>query len=114
MRAANYLQRFFKTDITALLVFEGQKIDIKFTLDGCETDVNSLSGGEFARVVLAFAIAMAEMNDIHTLMLDESFASLDADTTENVLETIKDNYNGNIIIIAHQTTTGVFDQIILV
>lgn len=114
LRAANYLQRFFKNDMTASLVFEGQKIDIKFTLDGCETDVNSLSGGEFARVVLAFAIAMAEMNNIQTLMLDESFASLDADTTENVLETIKENFNGNIIIIAHQTTTGVFDQIIQV
>jgi DNA repair exonuclease SbcCD ATPase subunit len=113
-RAANYLQRFFKNDITALLVFEGQKIEMNLKLNDCETDVNSLSGGEFARVVLAFAIAMAEMNNIKTLMLDESFASLDAETTDNVLETIKDNFNGNIIIIAHQTTTGVFDQVIQV
>lgn len=112
-RAANYLQRFFSNnDMTALLVFEGQKIELLLKLDDCETDINSLSGGEFARVVLAFAITMAEMNDIKTLMLDESFASLDADTTENVLETIKENFAGNIIIIAHQTTTGVFDQVL--
>ena len=90
----------------------GTKIELLLKLDDCETDINSLSGGEFARVVLAFAITMAEMNDIKTLMLDESFASLDADTTENVLETIKENFAGNIIIIAHQTTTGVFDQVL--
>jgi DNA repair exonuclease SbcCD ATPase subunit len=115
LRAGIYLSRFFPA-VTASLVFEAkslaEKIDLKIELDGEATDINSLSGGECARLVLAFAIAMAEMNDIRTLMLDESFAALDAETTECVLEAIKENYFGKVIVIAHQTTKGLFDDVI--
>ena len=103
--------------ISAVLVFEKtkiatEKIDLAVTMDGIQSDINSLSGGEFARVVLSFAIAMAEMNNIRTLLLDESFSSLDACTTETVLDAIKENYTGQVIVIAHQTTKGVFDAVV--
>jgi len=115
LRAGIYLSGFLPS-VVASLIFDtkrlSEKIDVKIELNGESTDVNSLSGGEFARLVLAFAIAMAEMNDIRTLMLDESFAALDAETTECVLNTIKENYIGKVIIIAHQTTKGIFDTVI--
>lgn len=114
VRASLYLSRFFRDDIKVELVFDQkQKIEMNIVLDGNDTDVNSLSGGEFARVVLAFALAMIEMNNVNLLMLDESFASLDSDTAENVLDVIKENFKGKkIIVVAHQTTKGIFDEII--
>lgn len=115
LRAGIYLSRFLP-NVNGNLIFDtkktSEKIDIKIEINGECTDINSLSGGEFARLVLAFALAMAEMNNIHTLMLDESFAALDADTTECVLDTIKENYVGKVIIIAHQTTKGLFDDVV--
>lgn len=115
LRAGIYLQRILPS-VTANLVFEAknttEKIELKLNIDNLPTDVNSLSGGEFARLVLAFAIAMAEMNNVDLLILDESFASLDSETTEIVLCAIKENYFGKVIVIAHQTTKGVFDEVI--
>lgn len=112
LRAGIYLSRILP-DLTATLAFDStDKIDLKLVMEDEQTDINALSGGEFARVVIAFALAMAEMNNVKTLLLDESFASLDAESTEIVLEAIKENYVGKVIVIAHQTTKGVFDQVI--
>jgi ABC-type multidrug transport system fused ATPase/permease subunit len=63
-------------------------------------------------VVLAFALALAEIHDIKILMLDESMASLDADTTDIVVSAISENFNGNVLLIAHQITKGKFDQVL--
>lgn len=71
-----------------------------------------LSGGERARVSLAFTVAMAEIYQVRLLLLDEFVASLDQETTSVVIETLCANFHGQIICIAHQTTTGVFNQII--
>lgn len=115
LRAGIYLRRILP-NVEAELVFETknttEKIDLKIRIDELPTDINSLSGGEFARLVLSFAIAMAEMNNVGILFLDESFSSLDSETTETVLATIKENYFGKVIIIAHQTTKGVFDEVV--
>lgn len=115
IRVGIYLQRILPS-VTATLVFEekniSEKVDVKIYINDMLTDVNSLSGGEFARLAIVFAIAMAEMNNVDTLFLDESFASLDSDSTETVLNAIKDNYFGNVIVIAHQTTKGVFDEVL--
>ena len=115
IRVGIYLQRILPS-VTANIVFEAknvsEKVDIKIYINDMPTDVNSLSGGEFARLAIVFAIAMAEMNNVDTLFLDESFASLDSDSTETVLDAIKDNYFGKVIVIAHQTTKGVFDEVV--
>jgi len=107
-----YTSAFFPlADVCATLSFETDKIAMAITFDENECDVSSLSGGEFARIVLAFAISLAQINAVPVLLLDESLASLDADTSDSVMSALRDNYGGKVIVIAHQTTKGVFDQI---
>jgi energy-coupling factor transporter ATP-binding protein EcfA2 len=109
-RAQIYLDKFLP-DVNVSLVFNG-RLDIDVIYKQHASDLGSLSGGEFARVVLAFTIAMAEMNNVYLLLLDESLSSLDADTTSEVINVVKANYSGQVISIAHQTTKGVFDQVV--
>lgn len=107
----SYLSKFAE-NIQVNLVFDGTRLTTDVYINNHEADINSLSGGEVARVILAFTLALAEMNNIKLLMLDESVASLDQDTTTVVIETIKNNYTGKVICIAHQTMTGIFDKVI--
>lgn len=108
----SYLDKF-ADHIQVYLVFDGARLTTEVQLHGAyDTDIHSLSGGEVARVILAFTLALAEMNHVRLLMLDESVASLDQDTTTTVIETIKQNYSGKVICIAHQTMTGIFDNVI--
>lgn len=102
----------FTDNIQVYLIFDGVRLTTNVLLNDHETDINSLSGGEIARVILAFTLALAEMHDIKLLMLDESVASLDQETTTTVIDTIKSNYIGKVICIAHQTMTGIFDKVI--
>jgi ABC-type bacteriocin/lantibiotic exporter with double-glycine peptidase domain len=47
------------------------------------------------------------------ILLDESIASLDSDLTNDILEKLKEGLtNKRIIVVAHQLSTGIFDQII--
>lgn len=70
-----------------------------------------LSGGELARVILAYTLALSEMFSNPILLLDECTASLDEDTTNTVFEVIKENFQGKmVIIIAHQIVQGTFDK----
>jgi ABC-type transport system involved in cytochrome bd biosynthesis fused ATPase/permease subunit len=72
-----------------------------------------LSGGELSRVILAYTMALAEMFNTPLLLLDECTASLDQDLSETVFNSIRENFNGKIILlIAHQVVTGTFDKII--
>lgn len=107
----SYLTKF-APNVNVDLVFDDLKLTTDVFIDGHESDINSLSGGEVARVILAFTLALAEMNDIKFLMLDESVASLDQDTTTTVIETIKNNFSGKVICVAHQTMKGIFDRVI--
>lgn len=106
-----YLGLFCET-ITANISLETDKVNIVINIDDNETDVSSVSGGEYARIVLAFAVAMAEITNAPMLMLDEILSSLDSDTSNLVLDALKSNYDGCILIIAHQITIGGFSQVI--
>ena len=80
-----------------------------------ECDLNMLSGGELARIILAYTLALSEIFNTPLLMLDECTASLDQDLTSDVFETIKDNFKGKLVlIVAHQIITGTFDNVIKV
>lgn len=105
---------YFLENIFVYLAFDkdGTKLNVNVTQNNFESDLNNLSGGELARVILAFTIALAEMNNVKLLLLDECVSSLDQETTTNVIETVQNNFNGTIICIAHQTTTGIFDQVV--
>jgi DNA repair exonuclease SbcCD ATPase subunit len=89
------------------------QINIDIEYKGMETDLSSLSGGELSRVILAFTLALSEIFNCPILLLDESTASLDQDTTTIVFEAIKENFKNKIVIIvAHQVVLGIFDKII--
>jgi exonuclease SbcC len=78
-----------------------------------ECDLNSLSGGETARIILAFVLALNEMFSIPVLLLDEILASLDESTTNIVINCIKEHYKGKVILfICHQTIEGSFDHVL--
>jgi ABC-type bacteriocin/lantibiotic exporter with double-glycine peptidase domain len=49
------------------------------------------------------------------MLLDECTASLDQNLTTQVVNAIRDNYEGKmVIIVAHQCITGIFDREIIV
>ena len=116
-----YLDAFFENDPISvqLNAFKQVKkntkpqINLEIEYKGMECDLYMLSGGEMARVVLAYTLALAEMFNTPLLMLDECTASLDQETADDVFEAIRENFNGKLtIIIAHQVVTGTFDKII--
>ncbi|MGL5962336.1 MAG: AAA family ATPase [Cetobacterium sp.] len=104
---------YFLENVTVCLAFDkdGTRLNVNVTQNNFESDLNNLSGGELARVILAFTIALADMNNVKLLLLDECVSSLDQETTTSVIKTIQNNFTGQIICIAHQTTTGIFDHV---
>jgi exonuclease SbcC len=116
-----YLDHFFPDNpiLVKLQTFKETKKDNKpqITIDidykGMETDLTSLSGGELSRVILAFTLALSEIFNSPILLLDESTASLDQDSTTIVFDAIKENFkNKFVLIVAHQVVLGIFDKII--
>lgn len=81
---------------------------------GIEHTFDMLSGGEQARVILAYTLALSDMFQTPVLMLDECTSSLDSELTGNVIETIKENFKHKLVLIsAHQLNTeSHFDNII--
>ena len=119
VHAQLYIDNFLE-NVSVTLLFdksggknvENNKLTVDVVHDGHQSDLSSLSGGELARVVLAYTIALAEINNVKLLLLDECVASLDQETTTTVIDTIRKNFNGVVICIAHQTTTGIFDHVL--
>lgn len=121
LHSQNYLDHFFPDNpITVnLSCFKETKknskpqINVEISYKGMDCDINSLSGGETSRVILAFTLALAEMFNTPLLMLDECTASLDSESTSIVFDTIKENFkNKSVLVVAHQCTEGIFDKII--
>lgn len=78
-------------------------------------NLNSLSGGELARVSLAITLALNKTANSPILMLDESLSALDADLIDDVIETLKSvssQYNLPILVVLHNTCLGNFDTIV--
>ena len=89
------------------------QINIDIDYKSMETDLTSLSGGELSRVILAFTLALSEIFNSPILLLDESTASLDQESTTIVFDAIKENFkNKFVLIVAHQVVLGIFDKII--
>ena len=88
-------------------------INLSIDYKGIECDMTMLSGGEQSRVVLAYALALAERFGAPLMLLDECTASLDQDLTSVVFDAIRSNFNGRMtLIIAHQIIQGTFDKVI--
>lgn len=112
LHAQIYLDHMFSGNLQVTLVFDSLKLNVVVFHDQHESDINNLSGGELARVILAYTIAIAEINNIKLLLLDECMASLDQETSNLVINTIKQNFSGDIFCIAHQTTKGIFEEVV--
>jgi DNA repair exonuclease SbcCD ATPase subunit len=124
----DYLEKFFPNDsmIVDIVPFKEKikngksenseikpGIDIKVCYKGEEVELSSLSGGEYDRVSLAIMLSFNHICKSDIILLDESISSLDADLTNDILEKLKENLvNKRIIVVAHQLSTGIFDQII--
>lgn len=117
-----FLQEFFEDPIFAnLSCFKEDKkkndkpqinLDIKYK--HMETTLEALSGGEYARVNLAFTLALAKIFNTPLLLLDETLSSLDEDIADVVFTAIKKHFkNIPVISILHQVSSeGDFDEVI--
>jgi len=86
-------------------------VDILYKSMKCNLD--SLSGGELSRVILAYSFSMSEIFNNPLIMLDESISTLDENLTLEILDAIKENASHRLIlIISHQVVSGIFDKII--
>jgi DNA repair exonuclease SbcCD ATPase subunit len=89
------------------------QLTILIEYKGMECDTGMLSGGELARVTMAYTLALAEMFNSSLLMLDESTSNLDQGLTHTVFQSIRENFNGKlVVVVAHQVVTGTFDHIL--
>jgi len=113
LKTQNYLDLFLD-NVRVSLTFDASmsKMSLNLFQNEHECDLHSLSGGEMSRLMIAFTVAIAELNRIPFLLLDECFSSLDEDTSERVLHAIRDNFHGTILCIAHQMTTGLYDTVL--
>lgn len=118
-----YLDAFFPDDPLEVKVLlrktskttkvETTQVNLQVFYKNTEVDISTLSGGEYDRVVLAFALALTEMNTSPFIVLDECVSSLDQTTATTVCDFIREQCKGKLILlIAHQIVTGMFDQII--
>ena len=122
-QAATYLDSIFVEDPieVSLKTFSETKssgkikpsIKTEIQYKGNEMSLNALSGGEQARVVIAYTLALGDIMGSSIIMLDEVTANLDAEMTEIIFETVKTNTENKIVIaVAHQCVDGIFDNII--
>ena len=78
-----------------------------------ECDTGTLSGGELARVILAFTLALSEMFNTPLILLDECTASLDESLSTTIINSIKENFSNKlVIVISHQNVCGIYDRTI--
>ena len=121
--AAAYLDAFFAEDPieVSLKTFSEVKstkkikpsIKTEIQYKGNDMTLDALSGGEQARVIIAFMLALCDIQQSPVVMLDEVTANLDADLTEIIFDTVKSATSGKIVIaVAHQCVDGVFQTIL--
>ena len=97
--------------------FKETKKDIKPSINiivgykGIDTDINSLSGGEYDRVTLSIVLALNTMFGSTLLMLDESISSLDEELTGDIIEVLKDNMKDKVIIMFNRMILLYYNKI---
>ena len=117
-----YIQCFFGDNVTVRLVpyKENSKtaqlksmIDIIIMKDGETISIDSLSGGEFDRVALAFFLAFNKVSKSDIIILDECLSSLQSDLVEEIVSMLRTKLSHKLVLFTlHQGTKGMFDNII--
>lgn len=88
-------------------------IDLQITKEGEDVGVDSLSGGEYDRCVLALFLSFNLVTNKKWLFLDECLSSLHAEAVEDILEYIKDKWKSQLVCVTlHQANTGMFDDVV--
>lgn len=91
---------------------EKVQVQLEVFYKNMQCDMSLLSGGEQARLNLAFILAFAHVFHSPLLLLDECTSNLDQELTEIVLEHIEAVRIPKVILIAHQVVEGNFTQIV--
>jgi DNA repair exonuclease SbcCD ATPase subunit len=115
-----YAEHIFSDPITVELktikksstATEKVQIQLEVFYKNMQCDISLLSGGEQARLNLAFILAFAHVFQSPLLLLDECTSNLDQELTEVVLEHIQSVGITKVILIAHQVVEGNFGQIL--
>jgi DNA repair exonuclease SbcCD ATPase subunit len=115
-----YIDMFFeeeKMNISFATFKENKKgdksvnINLQIFYKGTDTELSALSGGEEDRVEIAFVLALSDIIQSPLLLLDEAISSLDSETCDNVLRKLEST-DKCILLIAHQVTKGIFNNVI--
>nr|QBK84617.1 MAG: chromosome segregation ATPase [Pithovirus LCDPAC01] len=91
------------------------EINIEISYKGMTfTNLSHLSGGEKSRISVAIMIAFSKITNAKGLLIfDESISSISAPSKELVVTALRKNLPGRtIIMVNHDTTEGVYDDII--
>lgn len=116
-----YLEHFFPDNpititISAFKETKGSdkpQINLDIDYRGISHDITMLSGGEISRVILAFTLALAEIQSSPLILLDECTSSLDQELTASVIDGLKENFADKLVLlIAHQVVQGGFDKVV--
>jgi len=123
--AADYLSAFFPDNpiIVEIMPYKEtakrggttrkSQITTRVEYRGAESDITSLSSGERDRVILAFSLAVNQLQAGRIIMLDECTSSLDAETSNTVFSKIRQNLEDRcVLIVAHQIVQGIFDDVL--
>jgi len=96
-------------------VKDNKKIGIEIVInkEGEELTIDSLSGGEYDRVVLALFLSFNKVSKGNMILLDECLSSIHGELVEDIVEYIKENFSEKLILFTlHQANTGIFDDIV--
>ena len=90
------------------------QINISVIYKDVDCGIETLSSGEYARVSLAYTLALNEMFNTPIIMLDECTSNLDHILTNTVIESIQSHFKGKtVFIIAHQAEIGMYENVLL-
>ena len=88
-------------------------VNVKLWRNGEEILYDTLSGGESDRCALVLFLAFNKLSKAKMLLLDECLSSLHAESVEDIVEHIKEEFSDRLCLMTlHQTTTGIFDQVV--
>jgi DNA repair exonuclease SbcCD ATPase subunit len=88
-------------------------VNFSVSYGGGEFDnITQLSGGEKDRASLALTLALSRLSSSPLLILDETFASLDNNTKDTAIETIRSNTNCSVLIVMQDGVEGIYDHVI--
>ena len=115
--ASSLLQKFTDGKFVSMHLDKSYKANVE-QADGIKIDVGLLSGGELSAVAFSLRLAIAMISHkgqaVSTMILDEVLVSQDENRVENIVNTIKEVLDGQVILIGHNgdVISSVADKII--